>query len=40
MPMTEDEQLAEWERQEKEEEFQEACYVARHNLWVNDDGSV
>jgi hypothetical protein len=39
-PVTEEEQLIEWERQEEQDEFQEACRVANKDLWVNDDGSV
>lgn len=38
--MTSAEQIAEWERQEEEREFNEACRVAQYDLWVNDDGSV
>ena len=37
--MTEDEQLVEWERMEQAEEEQEACRVARYNLWLCDDGA-
>ena len=41
--MTPEEDLAQliaWEQQEEQHEFQEACRVARDDLWVNDDGSV
>ena len=38
--VTEDEQIAEWERMEREEEEQEAQRVAQYNLWVCDDGGV
>ena len=37
--MTEDEQLIEWERMEREHDEQEAAYVANHNLWLCDDGA-
>ena len=37
--MTEDEQIAEWERQEEQREFNEACRVAQYNLWLCDDGA-
>jgi hypothetical protein len=36
--MTEEEQLIEWERQEEQYEFAEACWVANSGAWV-DDGS-
>lgn len=36
--MTEDEQLVEWERQEEQREFIEACSVANNDLWLCDDG--
>ncbi len=40
--MTKDEeaQLIEWEKQEEDDAFNEACYISDNNLWVNDDGSV
>jgi hypothetical protein len=38
--MNEEDQLILWERQEELKEFNDACYVANNNLWVNDDGSV
>jgi hypothetical protein len=38
--MTEKEQLILWEKEEENREFNEACYTANNNLWVNDDGSV
>jgi hypothetical protein len=37
--MTEQEQLIEWERQEEQREFTEACRVANNNLWLCDDGA-
>jgi hypothetical protein len=36
---TEQEQLLEWERQEKQQGFTEACRVANNNLWLCDDGA-
>jgi hypothetical protein len=39
-PITEEEQLIEWEKQEEHEEWLQTQEVAEKNLWVNDDGSV
>ena len=39
-PITEEDQLIEWERMEREEEYQDALRVVEKGLWVNDDGSV
>jgi hypothetical protein len=39
-PMTEKEQLIEWEKKEEQEEYQDALRVVEKDLWVNDDGSV
>jgi hypothetical protein len=39
-PVTEEEQLIEWEKKEEHEEWLDAQEVAEKNLWVNDDGSV
>jgi len=39
-PITEEEQLIEWEKQEEHDEELEASYRVEKGLWVNDDGSV
>jgi hypothetical protein len=37
--MTEEEQLLEWERQEEQRHFTEACMDANNDMWLCDDGA-